>query len=380
MAYQPTPTETKQGVVTNFVMVAITGMMLVFPIWFFGHNYRLAEHQDRMIRSFLPVEAKVLSSEVTTTRGSKGAIHYHATIKYQYVAGDATWVSEQVTAMPVWGSQDWAGDIVAKYKAGESCHAYYNPDNPGEAMLLHTHSFSPYWRMLEAAFLVTGGIFMLAQWRTDMGRKPRPAMRGGFEILPKSGERNRLLTAAGYTAAWYGLGGIAAWHYFIFLPGPHPNFRVNLFVTFGIFGLIPLWLLVRRLRINLRTDDAHLFLPQPAARIGTALKFSITQQAKREAQVKEITTVLYCFGKQNKNWEEISETVLHDHKDRSLRPGETAELSGEITLPANAKPSGRCRGGEFPWISWEVRHTVKFTSGPSYRAIFPIEVQAGSSL
>ena len=380
MTYQPATTEAKQGIITNFVMVVITGMMVIFPIWFFWHSFWDAEQQDRMIRSFQPVEAKVLSSQVTTTRGSKGSIHYHAEIKYQYVAGEKTWVSDRLTALPVWGAQDWAADIVGQYKAGEPCRAYYNPDNPGEAILLHTHSFSPYMGMLESRLPGHGRHFRACtQLRRDMRRKPRPAMRSGFEVLPKSSERNRLLTAAGCTATWYGLGGIAAAHYFTCLQGSHPSMRVNLFITFGIVGLIPLGLLVRCIWINLKLEDAHLFLEQPAARAGAALKYSITQQARRESQVKEIKTVLYCFGKQNKNSETVSETVLIDQKHRVLRPGETAELSGETTLPAHAKPTGRCRSGIFRWIECDVRHTVKFTSGHTYRAIFPIEVQAGAT-
>jgi len=134
-----------------------------------------------MIRSFLPVEAKVLVIGGDHDQRLQGAIHYHATIQYQYVAGDKTWVSDQVTAIPVSGDQDWASDIVAKYKAGEPCKAYYNPDNPSEAILLHTHSFSPYMDMLEAAFLVTGGIFVLAKlratWAGSPGRRRRAGLR-----------------------------------------------------------------------------------------------------------------------------------------------------------------------------------------------------------
>ena len=79
MAYQSSSsTEAKRGAFVTVLTVVMTCFMFFAPLGLFINEFWDAQHQHQIIRTFLPVEATVLSSQVTSTKEAKGAIHYHA--------------------------------------------------------------------------------------------------------------------------------------------------------------------------------------------------------------------------------------------------------------------------------------------------------------
>jgi hypothetical protein len=362
--------------IRNVLLVFMGCLTLGFPVWLFSDSLWNAYHQDRMIKSFAPVDAKVLSSQVTSEQ-TRHSTHYHMEARYQYVVAGQAYISDQVTAVEIWGSGDWANDLVSKYKAGSACKAYYNPEKPGEAILLRIHSFGPYLDMLGGALMLAMGIFAFKLVRSDKARPPTQSERGGYEITAKFSERERFLTAIYSTVCWYGLGGIAAAHYFLILPWPHPTPRVTIFAFFGLAGLIPLGLLIRRWRINRNLGDARLLVKQAVTQAGKPLVITISQPVRLELHVRSATARVVCYGKKDKSRRSIFERTVIVIKDRMMRQGETLELSADADLPADSQPSGRCQTGQFSWINWELQYELRYSNGPRYQVVFPIEMEAG---
>jgi hypothetical protein len=240
--------------------------VLVIPLaasFLFVNPLLDAQRQRTVNRTSVPVEATVLSAQVTQFHGSHGAIHYRPEVKYQYKVGEKTFRSEQLAALSAWGTKDWANAVVARHNTNMVAKAYYQPEDPSHAILLRICSFQPYFEMLQGAFCAACSFFLIMRIWQEERRQPVPAAMGGFEIFPVSGERQRLLVAQGCTSLWYGLGGLTVVHYFLSRPGPYPEGQLVCFGVFAMLGLIPLSRLVRHLRLNHNLEEARLFVKQP---------------------------------------------------------------------------------------------------------------------
>ena len=358
----------------------LAALLLVIPFWLFLTELGSAQRQHRINRSYQPVTATVRSACVTSFTGSRGAVHYVPEVQYQYEVDGKTYQSDKLMALSAWGTEAWANAVVAKYKAGEPCTAFFDPQYPGQAVLLKRYSFQPYFGLIEVAFILAGGSFMILSLWFGRKRAPAPADNGWFEIKPGNGERARLFTAVVCTILWYGLGAVPAVHYFLCVPPPHAARSLNFFLGFALLGLIPLGLMIRYLVMCRDMDEARLLLDQPAAMLGRRFKFALTQRAKRQLLMKEVRVRLLCIGTKAQGRSRVRRT-LHDAtavelNDHTLHAGEGLELSGELTPPANLRPTGRDATGEVDWINWELRLECGVVRASDYEVSFPLEVQA----
>lgn len=116
----------------TFILLAV---FFVLMFWMFdvrGVRVLLLQHNSE---TFPHVQGEILSSEVTTTRGSKGQVYYHALISYQYnVDGtDYTGYRYRYDGHPTDSAS--VNAVVGDHPQGSAVNVYYNPRDPADALL-----------------------------------------------------------------------------------------------------------------------------------------------------------------------------------------------------------------------------------------------------
>jgi hypothetical protein len=353
-------------------------LMLIMPSGLFVSEFLDAQRQHHINRSYISIDATVISAQVTSFKESKGGVHYVPEVQYRYEVDGNRYHSDRVTALPCSGNEDWAKSVVDRHKTDQTCRAFRDPEDASESILIRAYSFRPYFNMLEMAFVLTGGCMFVMRTRYEKKREPIPLENGRFAIQSAFGMRQHLLIAKGCTAVWYGAGAIPMAHYFLCVPAPHNVRAVYAFIGFAMLGLIPIGLLIRYSLINRNFDDARLLLNQPLAFLGQAFRFSITQSARRQLQLNQVRVRFRCVaikaeGKSRKR-RTLYESTPVDLKSHVLHMGESLEFSGELIPPIFQRPTGRDATREFDWINWEIRLDCDVAHAPDYEASFPVNV------
>jgi hypothetical protein len=353
-------------------------LMVVLPFWLFLNELFDAHRQYVINHTYQPVQATILSSGIHRYSGSK-TVSYWPEVQYQYEVAGKTYRSEKLMAVHVSGGQEWAQALAARFKKGSSCTAYCDPRDPNRAVILRRFTFQPYFYMFGMIFGVAGGTFLVLQlWGEQGAQAARPA-NGGFEIRPRLGGAQKLLTGKLCTAIWYGFGAIPIAHYFLFVPGPHRGGPVTIIGIFALLGLVPLAFLMRHLRMNRRLADATLLLNQPIAFCGQTFKFSISQPVLQPLEMRSVRVQFRCVGTKvrgkSRSRRVLFEAVPVELKHHALHAGEDMRLSGELTPPPDQPPSGRDPSRTFTRFDWSITLECHVAHGPNYIAEFPLLVE-----
>ena len=353
-------------------------MFLVGPFAFLVGQFLTACRQHQINRTYKPTEAQVRSVQVTTITDSHDNVHYVPKVRYQYVAGGASHWSDNLAAISVQGSKAWADAVTNHFPVGQSCKAYYDPENPDQAILLRVYSFEPYFDMVEMACCMTLGSYLVLQLWFTKKREPMPADNGWFDVKQEIGERQRLFMFRICTGVWYGFGAIPAVHYYSFVPPSHSHRAEYCFAGFAVLGFIPLGKMIYYLLMNRNLGEARLQLDQPAAFLGRRIKFAISQNARRQLQFKNVRVRLLCIGTKARGRSRVRRTIYEttagERHDDTLHEREDLELSGELSLPPDQRPTGQDTTREFDRIDWQLRLDCEVPHAPDYRAIFPLNV------
>ncbi len=164
-----------------FTIVLMVGALALYT-WMFvvkGAQVLLRQHASE---SFPHVEGVVSSSEVTTTRGSKGHIFYHPYITYRYSVDGADYRGYRYRYDGHPNDEGSANAIVEAHPRGSAIEVYYNPQNPAEALLSVTVDAGD----VDHLFLFTPVIllilwaFIRARRQMDSGESPDA---GGVRII-----------------------------------------------------------------------------------------------------------------------------------------------------------------------------------------------------
>jgi hypothetical protein len=355
--------------------------LLFAPIPFFLYFHPLleAQRQHRVNQTYLPVDARIVSSTVATHRGSKGSVYYVPEITYAYVVDDTNYQSSRLRAIYVSGDDQWANDIVSAYRPEKTYKAYYNPARPDEAVLIHTYSFAPYFAMLTATFCISGIVWVwLALWSYRQ-REPVPTDNGMFKLFPQFSVEQHLTIAQVCTAIWYGLGGLAAAHYLYCAPTPHASQSLQKLILFAVVGLIPVGVTLGYYRVTRNLGAPLLLLNRPAAAVAQEFKFTISQQARRPIILTSVNVWLHCMSVKSKGRNHSERSQLYkEHpialRNHPLRAGEALELSGALTIPQDSATTGRDESRA--WIRWDITLQCKIKGGAVYETKFPLTVNS----
>jgi len=156
-----------------------------------GGKVLLRQHSSE---SFPHVEGVVSSSEVTTTRGSKGRIFYHPYIVYRYSVDGTDYRGHRYRYDGHPSDEDSVNAIVEAHPGGSAIDVYYNPQDPNDAVLSatvdaedvdHLFMFTPMILVFLWAFIrgirqldsrespVAGGVKIITEMMVTRARLPR---------------------------------------------------------------------------------------------------------------------------------------------------------------------------------------------------------------
>lgn len=117
-----------------FIVVLVTAV--IGTLAYFAVFYTVRDvFRQHFAESYSHVRGAVISSTVTTTRGSKGAVYYHPQITYRYTADGLEYTGNRYRydGHPTGSSAAYA--IVNSHPPGSTVDVYYNPADGTDALL-----------------------------------------------------------------------------------------------------------------------------------------------------------------------------------------------------------------------------------------------------
>jgi len=120
--------------------LAIAGFVILAAVGYFGYAV-VGSHleQSRVARTFQPVAAEVVSSALRTVSAGTGVnkpVSYRVDVQYRYTVDGREYRSRRYAFMGA-GITDYAEAkrLAGKYPAGKHITAFYDPEQPAEAVL-----------------------------------------------------------------------------------------------------------------------------------------------------------------------------------------------------------------------------------------------------
>ena len=106
------------------------GIFAAFGTW-------LVSSQIHALKTWLPVKAHVFHRHIRSVDSNNSDTTYEPRVWYTYTVGGQKYTSHRA----IYGSESsgysWAEKIVNQYPVGHNCTAYYNPQDPTQAFLVH---------------------------------------------------------------------------------------------------------------------------------------------------------------------------------------------------------------------------------------------------
>jgi hypothetical protein len=124
------------------------GLIAAFVI-FAAVGWRLVQAQDAPLRGAHPVSATIIRTDVVTHTDARGRTVHQPIVMYSYQVDGVHYSTDRVTLREASRTGDWATGIAARFHAGDTVTAYYEPATPGSAFLITERSWEVY-----AAFVV----------------------------------------------------------------------------------------------------------------------------------------------------------------------------------------------------------------------------------
>ena len=370
----------------NRALKIVVGMSvlltLVLPFVLMLSELWDALRQHHINKSYVPVEATVISSRVRQFRDSDHDTKYVAEVEYKYEVAGKTYKSTRIAPLPLPSSFQWADWIVSRHLRGQPCHAFYDPKHSDRAVLIKRYSFYPYRSILGWGFVMAVGSWVILRVWQHRERVPVLTDVGLFEVAPEYSVRERLFAAKVCTTLWYISGAIVAAHYFAVFPRPYPSRQIILFGLYAAGGLVPLGLIFRHRLIRSSLSEARLLLDSAKAIPGSTLTVTVTQEALRNLTFRKFEIKLVCRGTKVKG-RSRKITVLHEQTPVALanelvHAGEMMKFTRKLEFLSNLPPTGPDQSERFTHIDWEIIVTGDIADAPNYRATFPVTVEAAS--
>ncbi len=368
----------------KFVGLMVVLFFVAVPSFFITKGIEMALQQDRMLKTYLPVEAVVRSKsiEVKISHNSKGGAskHYLPVVNYEYKVGGRSYSNRQVTPLRESSGQSWAEGILRRYQVGKTAEAYYNPQNPAEAYLLHRHGFFPYFFILFPMVLIAIGIGLLRGYVIPSRPVPIPNPSQGdwYEIGCSSKiavRRHAFTIAAGF---WQGAGALAWGHYFYVGERPYDLSAWISTISYIAFGGIPIGYAIYYHLLGREVADARVF----ARRDHFALGDSITIHSEQTILIPhrfDLWRVGLVCDKTTHNGKSTLTQPCFEHwenvqTDHDTRAGEV--LVGDLTfnIPPNCTATSAPNQMRYPRYTWKISVNAKIPGAPDYKTDFPIMV------
>jgi hypothetical protein len=362
----------------------IIAALMAVPVGFLGCGASQAWEQDAKVRSFVPVDAKVLARgmEKKTSRTRRGGTttRYYPWVRYQYTVDGHGYVSDRVYPYTEGGSADWAQSAIAPYREGQPCEAFYDRADPQQAFLVRHYSFTPYMLLcIGATALATVlGTLVLGQ---SQKRDPRPRADRWFELFPSSTVATRQRRWMVLTCGWGLAFLVSHGHYLFFADKPYETFALITgglllaAVAVGAIVSVYYWRLARTVA------DARLLVSAWPARLGHELVIRIEQMYLGAVVVQDLSASLICerktvtgSGKRRKTHiDRLHDDVAALLENVSQSPSQQIQAVHRFEIPGHLPASSV--GPENPSHRWRIAVKAKLADCPDYRAEFALLVE-----
>ena len=109
--------------------------ILAFTIWNYDVRPFNVLMNQRRAESFPHTQGQILSSQVTTYKGSKGTVFYHASFQYRYEVGDQSYLGRRDRYDGYPNDQGSVDALVSAHPQGSVVDVYYDAEDPANAVL-----------------------------------------------------------------------------------------------------------------------------------------------------------------------------------------------------------------------------------------------------
>ncbi len=279
----------------NMKTLGIIIGLLIFGGMFSSGAWDAWKQHHKIGRICLPADAVVLEAH-NKHIGSGGGNSNIPAIKYRYTVGDKTYTSNQFEAMVIGRSLDRTGRIVTRYRVGDTVRAYYDPDNPDEALLSRKYAFHPYIFVLGSipflSLCLTVGLGTLI-----FGRRQEyqiPLADGSYEIARKENMRQVFWGGVLIASLWHGMGFLAWGHYFRVAVQPYSTLGIVITIGYEVLGLIPIGVAIKYWLVTRNVSEARVFADTMQSERGSEIAVRVEQTCRSRLRIEEFSGGLTC--------------------------------------------------------------------------------------
>ncbi|QGX39681.1 DUF3592 domain-containing protein [Permianibacter aggregans] len=159
------------GTTRNWGLLLPGLLFTAFSLYISYAIYWSHQQQSDASSNFVPVAAKILGSKInqTNTRVSgttSSSRVYTLQVSYQYQVDDKTFTSQRFNYLGSgYDCEEAAQQVLAEYPVGAVHTAYYNPDNPADAVLIKSMPSTPGYIIVPTLFVLVGFLCVYAGWK-----------------------------------------------------------------------------------------------------------------------------------------------------------------------------------------------------------------------
>jgi len=365
------------------------------PITFIGMGTKQIYDQQHRIASYLPVSANVVDRkvEVRVSQGRRGRKSYSYTpvVTYRYEVSGQRYTSSRVTPLNSHHGRDWAEGIIALYRPGAACQAFYDPDEPAEAFLIPHVSFSPYFLIVFPMVFLAIGAWAVFGGVIRWGRStpaPLPRADGWFEVRPVASIGRRVLVWTYTAAGWSCVGALAFGHYFYWSLRPYEGIAI---VIACVYGAVAVGLAIPAVYLRLvqrHVTEAKVLINRQLISCGGQVDVRVGQGMLAPLTVQELKVGLVCEAltvEGHGRHRSYKTVVCHEDwmtlaEDHGARVREV--LSGTCTfdVPEGVSASSPSSFKGYPFYRWRLRVITRMADSPDYRGDFAIFVTGAETV
>ncbi|GJM26699.1 MAG: hypothetical protein DHS20C16_31140 [Phycisphaerae bacterium] len=326
-------------------MKYLLALCIPMGLVFFGYGVFEAFNQNKRITQSVSTTGLVLSSDV----GTASSDSFRPEIRYEYDVDNRTYRSEKIFAVDDSGSWSWAADIVDQYGKGKEVEIWYDPNDPGQALLIKKYLFFPYGiALFGLMFCFIGPPLVIFAHHQSLGpREPEQLPDGWYQLEAPSTLTRAVRSFGAFGIGWILAGVLTCGHYFL-VTGLSDN--VGPLAIWGGWTLAGLcWIGVGAYALWLYRwmDDACVLINTPRPVTGQTIHIRIEQLLKRNNPIKTMRAELVCMGVE-RQWvgnapvevkKKIHNEERHVLQDYQPTPGETVSADFEFLIPHNVPAS-----------------------------------------
>ena len=366
-------------------------IFIIFPVLVGGAGFVIAHNQQQVLNRMQPVEAEIIGLNIRERRSTRTdhqwELFYEPRVHFTYHVDGQRYTSRKYTqGRPEYILRAYAETLLKPYTEGGVATAYYDPENPSQAVLLRQANTMPFVAILIGAFMLAIAPKLAAR---GAGRS-QTAKRVGrhFRFEPETCMQRQRQSGLLCMGIWSVLSvGIVAFYFQASVTLPPLNVYESmgaiLYLGIGVSGVHQFYQANRK-RQNF--DDAHIWLMQPYLRIG-ANNAILYEQKMHQEHIIEQLIVRILLNKTDVNEDtakdrdtikeetQVAEVILTENA--RIFAGGVLRAQGSVPIAPQMPPTTPKGTRGFPRHQWRLESELRTQDGKHYHAKYPVLVHDG---